>query len=323
VVPVASIIIPAYNKEKFISETIESVLAQTYPDFELIIVDDCSQDKTAAIAGNYLERSQKIRLLVTAKNSGANYCRNLALKNAAGKYVVFLDADDLLGKDCISTRIKKMESKPGLDFGVFSMGVFKTKPGDTSGDWVADSKDVLRDFVRHRIPWSIVQPMWKRDFLLKTGGFDESFERLQDVEFHTRVLLMHNPEFYLFGGVPDCFYRISDERRNFGSFEYNRRRIGAVIKYYRKFLPALRAANIRTNILGPVFESYHQLIYHLRTGQLSSAEFESLERKLLDTEVFTSLRASSLFLFRIFRFYNLRLPRVPGVNRVFNKIIVR
>ncbi len=89
-----SIIMPSYNTAKFISETIESVLAQTYPNWELIIVDDCSTDDTDAFVCPYLV-DDRIRYIKNEKNSGAAVSRNRALREAKGKWVAFLDSDDL------------------------------------------------------------------------------------------------------------------------------------------------------------------------------------------------------------------------------------
>lgn len=89
-----SIIMPSYNTAKFISETIESVLAQTYSNWELIIVDDCSTDDTDAVVCPYLA-DDRIRYIKNEKNSGAAVSRNRALREAKGKWIAFLDSDDL------------------------------------------------------------------------------------------------------------------------------------------------------------------------------------------------------------------------------------
>ena len=89
-----SIIMPSYNTGDFISETIESVLAQTYENWELIIVDDCSTDNTDEVVEKYLTDS-RIEYFKNEKNSGAAVSRNRALREAKGKWIAFLDSDDL------------------------------------------------------------------------------------------------------------------------------------------------------------------------------------------------------------------------------------
>lgn len=89
-----SIIMPSYNTDKFIAETIKSVLAQTYTKWELIIVDDCSADNTDAVVAAFLSDT-RIRYIKNKKNSGAAASRNRALREAKGKWIAFLDSDDL------------------------------------------------------------------------------------------------------------------------------------------------------------------------------------------------------------------------------------
>lgn len=89
-----SIIMPSYNTAKFISETIESVLVQTYTNWELIIVDDCSTDNTDEVVKSFLSYN-RIKYIKNEKNSGAAVSRNRALREAKGKWIAFLDSDDL------------------------------------------------------------------------------------------------------------------------------------------------------------------------------------------------------------------------------------
>ena len=90
-----SIIMPNYNCEKFIKDTIESVINQTYSNWELLIVDDCSMDNSVEIINNYCEQDERIKLFINDENRGAAASRNWALREAEGKWIAFLDSDDL------------------------------------------------------------------------------------------------------------------------------------------------------------------------------------------------------------------------------------
>ncbi|WP_059102770.1 glycosyltransferase family 2 protein [Shouchella shacheensis] len=92
--PVISIITPAYNAETFIGETIHSVLAQTYPHWEMMIVDDQSTDGTIEVVKRMQEKDTRIRLVELKENSGSAVARNTAMENAKGRYLAFLDSDD-------------------------------------------------------------------------------------------------------------------------------------------------------------------------------------------------------------------------------------
>ena len=93
--PLVSIITPNYNCSRFITETIESVLAQTYTNWEMIIVDDCSTDNSYQISLEYSQKDSRIKVYKNDKNSGAAFSRNSALDIAQGEYIAFLDSDDL------------------------------------------------------------------------------------------------------------------------------------------------------------------------------------------------------------------------------------
>lgn len=90
-----SIITPTYNAEKFITETLKSVQNQTYQNWEMILVDDASTDKTVKIISDFVEKDSRLKLFKLEKNSGNGFARNIALEKAVGKYIAYLDADDL------------------------------------------------------------------------------------------------------------------------------------------------------------------------------------------------------------------------------------
>ncbi len=90
-----SIITPSYNSERFISKTIDSVLSQTYQNWEMIIVDDVSTDNSNEIIESYIKKDSRIKLIKLIKNRGPAVARNIAIKEAKGRYIAFLDADDL------------------------------------------------------------------------------------------------------------------------------------------------------------------------------------------------------------------------------------
>lgn len=103
-----SIIMPSYNTARYISETIQSVLAQTYSNWELIIVDDCSKDNTDEVVSEYLT-DERIRYIKNDSNGGAAVSRNRALREAKGKWIAFLDSDDLWEAEKLERQIAFMK----------------------------------------------------------------------------------------------------------------------------------------------------------------------------------------------------------------------
>jgi glycosyltransferase involved in cell wall biosynthesis len=110
----------AYNREKFIAEAIESVMASSFLNFELIIVDDCSEDNTVSIAKNFAEKDNRISLYVNNKNLGDYPNRNKAASYAKGKYIKYLDSDDTMTPNCLERMVIEMETHPECAFGISS-----------------------------------------------------------------------------------------------------------------------------------------------------------------------------------------------------------
>ena len=123
--PLISILMAAYNSEKTIRYAIESVLAQTCPDWELLIVDDCSADNTLSIAGSY--RDPRIRVFRNRANSGVSLTRKMGLDAAEGAWIAVLDSDDIWAPDKLEKQLCFAQSR-GADL-VFTGSAFITESG--------------------------------------------------------------------------------------------------------------------------------------------------------------------------------------------------
>jgi teichuronic acid biosynthesis glycosyltransferase TuaG len=108
-IPLVSVIISTFNSEKFISDAIESVQNQTYTNWEIICADDCSTDETVAIISKLAKADNRVKMLKLAVNSGTGVARNSALATARGKYIAFLDADDLWKPNKLELEINFMQ----------------------------------------------------------------------------------------------------------------------------------------------------------------------------------------------------------------------
>lgn len=105
-----SIIMPNYNCGTYLVETLNSVLSQTYSNWELIIVDDCSDDNSIDIIQKYQKKDNRIKIFLNQKNSGAAYSRNLALREAKGKWIAFLDSDDIWERNKLERQLSYMKA---------------------------------------------------------------------------------------------------------------------------------------------------------------------------------------------------------------------
>lgn len=204
-----SIIVPNYNGEVFLADTIESVIHQNYDNWELIIVDDGSTDNSEEIANKYI--SSKIRFIkrpVSVKKGG-NACRNLGIKNANGKYLIFLDSDDLLAPYCLEQRIKYMDEHQNLDFAVFNMYHFTNDINKHALHSHLNAINPLGHFLGLNCLWQTTSPIWKTEFMNKVM-FDEDFPRFQDPEMTIRAFLIPNVKYQIVASsVPDAYYRVA------------------------------------------------------------------------------------------------------------------
>lgn len=135
-----SIVVPVFNSEKFIKETIKTVESQTYHNWELILVNDCSTDSSEQIIREYEEDDKRIKLINLETNSGAAIARNTGMKNAKGKYIAFLDADDLWKKEKLEKQIKFMQEN-NYDF-TFTGYEFADENGNNLGKIVNIPKKI-------------------------------------------------------------------------------------------------------------------------------------------------------------------------------------
>jgi len=316
-----SIVVASFNKGRYIEQTIRSVLQQTLDSWELVIVDDCSTDNSFASISCYAKSDTRIRAYRNDRNRGANYCRNFGVAMAGGEFIVFLDSDDLLSPGCLQHRVEYMRKNHHLNAAVFTMGVFTDRIGDSKQKWIPRRRNALKKFMAHDLPWCIMQPIWKASFVRKMGGFDESFCRLQDVEFHTRALLDPDFRFATVAGRSDCYYRIAQERATRNAFDSLSAMIASSILYFRKYHSEGLEAK-KTPVAGTIYHVYYSLLYGFRTKRISRAEFLRLEQALFDKEVGGSLSARERVILKAARRYHLRFVRIPGINRLLFKILI-
>ena len=126
--PCVSVLMTSYNREKYVGEAIESVLASTYKNFELIIVDDCSKDLTVQIARSYEVKDSRIKVYENKVNIGDYPNRNKAASYASGKYLKYVDADDYLYPNGLEIIVNRMEEYTEASVGLFSLPQNIQKP---------------------------------------------------------------------------------------------------------------------------------------------------------------------------------------------------
>ena len=144
--PTVSIIMPAYNAAQTIGESIQSVLAQFYTDWELLIIDDCSTDDTAQVVTDYIRRYPKIRLLQQPANAGVSAARNRGIDHSRGQYLAFLDSDDLWRSD-------KLQKQVALGVPLSYTATAYLKETGQLSDYIlpAQTKTTAKDLLRQNV----------------------------------------------------------------------------------------------------------------------------------------------------------------------------
>lgn len=221
--PLVSIVIPVKNGAEFLNETLNSVLDQSYKNIEIVVIDDGSTDRTIELLSEIRATDNRVKFMENQDSPhGAPACRNIGYRMASGKYIIFLDADDLLKQECVENRVRIFEQKPYNDFIVFQCELFNQTPGDMGIYWnYFSAENDLDRFIRVDTPWQTSGPIWKKKSIEIINGWDEDAISWQDWEFHIRALTagfsyLKVPEvdFYYRKNVVDSISKrdISEER---------------------------------------------------------------------------------------------------------------
>jgi glycosyltransferase involved in cell wall biosynthesis len=219
-VPRVSVCMPVYNNDRYLAESIESVLKQHFEDFEIVVIDDCSTDRTAEIAREFAAQDPRIRFLINPENLGMVPNWNRCMELAQGTYIKYLFGDDLFSSpETLGLMVQAMELTPGASM-VSSARTIINEQSHTidtlspfPGNFTADGREVIRRCLRritrdHNLIGEPSVVMFRRDAAVR--GFDCRYRQLVDLEmwFH---LLEQGPFAYL--AEPLCSFRHHGEQQ--------------------------------------------------------------------------------------------------------------
>lgn len=209
--PLVSILTPSFNREDLVAETLESICAQTWPHWENIVVDDGSTDRTKEIVASYAAREPRIKLFDRSRGpKGACTCRNEGVRLSSGKYVMFLDTDDLIEPFCLEQRVAVMETRPELDFAIFPSYLFEKIPHDLGLLWNIDKPDdPLSRLFRHDGLCQGTGVLWRKESFDRMGMWDESLAIWQDVDLFFRAFIQGYRYEKCFDLKPDLHNRVN------------------------------------------------------------------------------------------------------------------
>ncbi|QNK77418.1 glycosyltransferase family 2 protein [Winogradskyella sp. PAMC22761] len=316
-----SIIIPSFNKADFISETITSVLNQSYTNWELIIVDDGSTDNSIQVIEAYAKQDSRIQLFKRENlPKGGSVCRNLGLKKAKGKYVLFLDADDLLEPACLENRLLNIKANVAYNLWVFPIGTFYKSIGDSKSVWSPKGTNFLIQFLKHDLPWHTMSVIWHIDFIKNVKGFDMDYPRLQDVELHTRALLHPGVKLKTFPDADsDAFYRIDEKRTNQNVAQQLEKQKLGVFMYMEKISTKLESKKQYSAIKGTLFSFITTVNYRCLVETKLNEVHRGLEKEIIHfMKNQSKITVFDILYIQLYIFlYKFGFWRIKGFNYLF------
>ncbi|HEY7768428.1 glycosyltransferase family A protein [Longimicrobium sp.] len=191
-----SVVVPCHNAEAFVADTLDSILAQSHPEVEAVVVDDASTDGSWAIVEGFVARHpDRVRALRLDRNRGGGHARNRGAELARGAYLMFLDADDVITPGALAALVAVARGRPGA----IAVGDSAKLELDAGGRWVRTARDpgppsedrdqALRGWLESSwVPTCAV--LWRRDAYEPTGGWDEELARNQDGDIAMRALVL-------------------------------------------------------------------------------------------------------------------------------------
>lgn len=181
-----SVIIPTYNRAKLLQKAINSVLEQTYMDYEIIVVSDGSTDETENMMREFEKQDRRIRYISYYPSVNGSHARNIGIKAAKGEYIAFLDDDDIWLKEKLEKQIKVFNNNP--EVGLVTSGIYYVYVNEeiTYKSIPNAEGDVSRKILISNCIGG-TQAMVRKDILDKIGGFDEALKALQDYDLWIRV----------------------------------------------------------------------------------------------------------------------------------------
>lgn len=187
--PAVSVVMPAYNVEPYIGDAIQSVLAQTFTDFELLIIDDGSTDETFAVAQRYADLDSRVRI-IRQENKGLSAARNTALRNSRAPILALLDSDDLWTPAFLASQMAILDSHPEIDI---VSGNAWTLGGRENGTPARPSPDPRRapdlEAILSDEQAVFIMSVFRRRVYEVIGGFDETLRTNEDFDFWLRAAI--------------------------------------------------------------------------------------------------------------------------------------
>lgn len=228
-----SIIIPCYNQGEYVSDAIESSINQSYNDIEIIVVNDASSDDSANIINSYAEKYENIKFINNPKNKGVIFCRNLAVENATGEFILPLDADDRIAPEYVEKAVKVFSSNPEIKIVYCRSMLFGNKNEEFKLQKISLENIVLANCIPN-------SAMFKKSDFISVNGYKSYMKKgWEDWDLWLSIIETAKNK-------KDCVYRIDE-----------------ILFYYRQYSETVSRnnfdENIRLELLKNIFNNHLEL----------------------------------------------------------------
>lgn len=206
--PLVSVIMAAYNNEAYIKSAVASLAAQTYRNWELIVVDDCSSDKTGEVIDRLAKKDSRIRAFHNQRNIKQTRTRNFAISKAKGKYITLLDSDDERQPSSLKKQAKFLEANPGA-VAVGTGAEFCDEQMNRLNDrlYPLDDQKIRRTFFRYS-PFCLASLMIRAD-KLESPAYNPQIEPAEDIDLAMRLGMKGK-----LANLPDVLYRVRTHKQS-------------------------------------------------------------------------------------------------------------
>lgn len=244
--PKVSIIICTHNREKLLPRALDSVLSQDFKDFELIIIDDASNDGTEALIKTYIKKDSRIKYFKNDHNLGIAKSRNKGCKIAEGEYIAMLDSDDWwLKNDKLSRQVAILDAKRAVGLVGTGIVLYDTKDNFIKEDIFEAENDKIRAKILAKNQFAQSSVLFRKEAHFNAGGYDESLVVCEDLDLWLKIGLR-----YEFANIPEALtaYLVNPE----GISKLDKHRLfkmtDKVISRYKLDYPGYLKAKIKAKL---------------------------------------------------------------------------
>lgn len=305
-----SIITPSFNRSYIIDETAQSIFAQSDHRWEWIIVDDGSTDDSWEKIQDYAKKDDRVKAFRRDRGpKGACTCRNIGAAKSKGKYLIFLDTDDIIGKDAVANRLAHMASHPNSSTITYFPIVTFEKTINRGFYW---------DDIEHPVSWLTglfsmtppcqgTAPVWKKSDFLSIGGWREDLKVWQDVELHIRAYAKGFRFQAAHSLEPDIFLRLSPDSISHVGFHAPEKALSRwdVLEYCTKTFPTSDLSEEEIAALQTMALGIFQNILNIRKYVMARKIIHSLQKcQALEARQLNWMRKALIH--HLFRLYKLK-----------------